>query len=581
MMNTWNSGPTLKNVTFHTNSAADWGGGMDNENGSTPSLTNVTLNGNSANTGGGMSNIQSYPTLTSVTFSGNSATTQGGAMHNNQSDPIVRNTILWGNSAPTGAQIHDHFNSAPVVNDSVVQDGYASGTNIITTDPLLGTLGNYGGVTETIPLQAGSSAINQGNPAFCPATDQRGITRPQGAACDIGSYEYYDGIISARETVRVSVDSGGLQGNLDSRLASISADGRYVAFYSNATNFVPGDTNGTYDVFVHDMQTGITKCVSVDSNGVLASNGGGSFNPSISDDGRYIAYYSNASNLVPGDTNAATDIFIYDMQTETTARVSITSGGVQANNSSSTLSISSDGRYIAFQSDATNLVPNDTNAAGDIFVHDLQMGTTTRVSVSSSGVQGNGGSHAPSISADGRYIAFTSLAANLVSGDSNGFEDIFVRDMQTGVTTLVSVSSSGTQGNGFSQDSSISADGHSIAFKSAASNLVSGGTSGAGIFVHNIQTGITTLVSVDSSGVQGNGYTQDPSISSDGRYIAFESHATNLVTGDTNGSPDVFVHDMQVGITTRVSVNSSGLQGNGSSIETFVSADGAILDSLL
>lgn len=580
-MNTWNSGPTLKNVTFHTNSAADWGGGMDNENGSTPSLTNVTLNGNSANTGGGMSNIQSYPTLTSVTFSGNSATTQGGAMHNNQSDPIVRNTILWGNSAPTGAQIHDHFNSAPVVNDSVVQDGYASGTNIITTDPLLGTLGNYGGVTETIPLQAGSSAINQGNPAFCPATDQRGITRPQGAACDIGSYEYYDGIISARETVRVSVDSGGLQGNLDSRLASISADGRYVAFYSNATNFVPGDTNGTYDVFVHDMQTGITKCVSVDSNGVLASNGGGSFNPSISDDGRYIAYYSNASNLVPGDTNAATDIFIYDMQTETTARVSITSGGVQANNSSSTLSISSDGRYIAFQSDATNLVPNDTNAAGDIFVHDLQMGTTTRVSVSSSGVQGNGGSHAPSISADGRYIAFTSLAANLVSGDSNGFEDIFVRDMQTGVTTLVSVSSSGTQGNGFSQDSSISADGHSIAFKSAASNLVSGGTSGAGIFVHNIQTGITTLVSVDSSGVQGNGYTQDPSISSDGRYIAFESHATNLVTGDTNGSPDVFVHDMQVGITTRVSVNSSGLQGNGSSIETFVSADGAILDSLL
>ena len=189
IMNVWNSEPTLVNVTFDTNSAADWGGGMDNERGSNSTLTNVTFSGNSANSGGGMSNYSSMPTISNVTFSGNWANTEGGAMQNIQSNPIVRNTILWGNNAPTGAQIHDHFNSVPVVSDSVIQGGYVSGSNIITADPLLGTLGNYGGVTETIPLIEGSSAINQGDLLYCPPTDQRGVTRPQGIGCDIGAYE--------------------------------------------------------------------------------------------------------------------------------------------------------------------------------------------------------------------------------------------------------------------------------------------------------------------------------------------------------------------------------------------------------
>jgi predicted outer membrane repeat protein len=217
MLNWNSSSPILTNVTFNGNSAGSDGGGMFNWNSSSPALTNVTFNGNSALVGGGMynyissnstlSNVTFYgntatylggggmyndgssPTLTNVTFSNNSATTFGGGMYNGAgSNPQIRNTIFWGNTALSGgAQISD-VSSTPIVNDSVVQGGYA-GTNIITTDPLLGTLGDYGGFTQTIPLLAGSSAIDTGNDDVCPNTDQRGVTRPQGAHCDIGAYE--------------------------------------------------------------------------------------------------------------------------------------------------------------------------------------------------------------------------------------------------------------------------------------------------------------------------------------------------------------------------------------------------------
>jgi predicted outer membrane repeat protein len=191
MFNWSSSSPALTNVTFSGNSAVV-GGGMYNYLSSNPTLTNVTFTNNSATTlrGGGMYNYQSSPTLTNVTFSSNSAFTTGGGMYNEVgSNPQIRNTIFWGNTATSGAQIYN-TGSAPVVSDSVVQDGYAGGTNIITTDPMLGALGNYGGSTQTIPLLSGSSAIDTGNDAICPATDQRGVIRPQGAHCDIGSYEF-------------------------------------------------------------------------------------------------------------------------------------------------------------------------------------------------------------------------------------------------------------------------------------------------------------------------------------------------------------------------------------------------------
>ena len=194
-MSNHQSHPTLLNVTFNGNIAVSRGGGISNIQ-SNPNLTNVTLNNNSAERGGGMSNESgnitmspSYPILTNVTFSGNSATTQGGGIYNFLLKPLLRNIILWGNDAPTGAQIYD-LSSTPVISDSVVQDGYAGGTHIITANPLLGSSGSNGGFTETIPLQSGSSAIDAGDDVNCPSTDQRGIERPQGNHCDIGAYEY-------------------------------------------------------------------------------------------------------------------------------------------------------------------------------------------------------------------------------------------------------------------------------------------------------------------------------------------------------------------------------------------------------
>jgi len=374
-------------------------------------------------------------------------------------------------------------------------------------------------------------------------------------------------------TIRVSVASDGTQANGGSFTPSISADGRYVAFASIAVNLVSGDTNGVQDIFVHDRQTGQTTRVSVASGGAQAN--GPSFDPSISADGRYVAFASLATNLVSGDTNNEQDIFVHDRQTGQTTRVSVATGGGQANLASSDPSISADGRYVAFESIASNLVSGDTNNTGDIFVHDRQTGATTRVSIGPGGTQANRGSLAPSISADGRYVAFHSSATNLVSGVTNGTTHIFVHDRQTGATTRVSVASDGTEGNSVSIKPSISADGRYVAFQSIATNLVSGDTNGTqDIFVHDRQTGQTTRVSVASDGTEGNSGSNDPSISADGRYVAFQSQANNLVSGDTGFITDIFIHDRQTGVTTRVSIAFDGTEANNVSSAPSISADG-------
>ncbi|MBO9384452.1 MAG: PD40 domain-containing protein, partial [Roseiflexus sp.] len=372
-------------------------------------------------------------------------------------------------------------------------------------------------------------------------------------------------------TTRVSVASDGTQANGGSFTPSISADGRYVAFASIAVNLVSGDTNGVQDIFVHDRQTGQTTRVSVASGGAQAN--GPSFDPSISADGRYVAFASLATNLVSGDTNNEQDIFVHDRQTGQTTRVSVATGGGQANGNSSNPSISADGRYIAFDSNASNLVSGDTNNTGDIFVHDRQTGATTRVSIGPGGTQANRGSLAPSISADGRYVAFHSSATNLVSGVTNGTTHIFVHDRQTGATTRVSVASDGTEGNSVSIRPSISADGRYVAFQSIATNL--GCTNGTQhIFVHDRQTGQTTCVSVASDGTEGNSGSNDPSISANGRYVAFQSQANNLVSGDTGFITDIFIHDRQTGVTTRVSIAFDGTEANNVSSAPSISADG-------
>ena len=356
----------------------------------------------------------------------------------------------------------------------------------------------------------------------------------------------------------VSVSNRGVQGNSWSAIeGSISSDGRYVAFSSAASNLVDGDTNKTYDVFVHDRETGQVSRVSVSSAGIQGNRH--SYQPFISASGRYVAFSSAASNLVPADTNEAIDIFVHDRDTGQTARVSVSSEGGQANRNSYQPSISADGRYVAFSSEATNLVDGDTNRADDVFVHDRENGQTRRVSVSNEGAQGNSNSMDPFISAGGRYVAFAADASNLVSGDTNGTYDVFVHDLLSGLTSRVSVDSAGREANGKnfgSRHPYLTGDGRYVTFGSFASNLVEGDTNGfVDIFVHDRESGETGRVSVSSQGVQGDYDSYSPSsISDDGRYVAFYSDASNLVAGDTNGCRDIFVHDRQTGQTERVPV---------------------------
>ncbi len=345
-------------------------------------------------------------------------------------------------------------------------------------------------------------------------------------------------------TSRVSVASDGRQGNFDSqtfRAPAMSADGRFVAFESSASNLVAGDTNGRYDVFVRDRLAGVTRRVSVGAGG-QANNGSDS--PAISADGRFVAFYSDASNLVAGDTNGRSDVFVRDRLAGVTRRVSVGAGG-QANSESFGPAISADGRFVAFYSYASNLVAGDTNGRSDVFVRDRLAGVTRRVSVGAGG-QANSDSFGPAISADGRFVAFDSSASNLVVGDTNGTFDVFVRDRLAGVTRRVSVGAGG-QANSDSLSPAISADGRFVAFESNASNLVAGDTNATDdVFVRDRLAGVTRRVSVGAGG-QANSSSGSPAISANGRSVAYTSNASNLVRGDTNGAQDVFVRDPLLG----------------------------------
>lgn len=384
-------------------------------------------------------------------------------------------------------------------------------------------------------------------------------------------------------TTRVSVASDGAQANASALDASISADGRYVAFRSLASNLVPGDTNNRRDIFVHDRQTGETTRVSVASDGSQATNN--SDYPSISADGRFVAFQSMATNLVTGDTNNASDIFVHDRQTGLTERVSLTHDEAQANKGSWYPSVSANGDMVAFQSYASNLIGTgeDTNGENDIFVRAIQSGSTIRVSKSSAGNQANGDSSWPSISLDGRFVAFSSDATNLVSEeDTNSAWDIFVHDLSSGETRRASVSSDGNQGEDDldSNNASVAWDGTSVyvAFESEAGNLVIDDTNDSiDVFVHIFVpglAGVTECVSVTNVGVVGNGISYRSSISADGRRVAFQSYADNLVNDDTLDFPDIFVHDRQTGTNERVSVSSVGEQGNEGSLYPSISANG-------
>ena len=317
------------------------------------------------------------------------------------------------------------------------------------------------------------------------------------------------------------------------------------------------------------------------------SGNGYSDNPAASGDGRYTVFASDATNLVAGDSNGTRDIFIFDNQTVTTRRLNLSRQGAQANGPSNRPAISTDGRFVAFESAASNLVLGDTNAFSDIFVVDSVTGSLSLVSVGSTGTQGNNSSFRPSISGTGRFVSFESTANNLtVPAVATGGSQIYLRDRDVSgsgifdtpgntTTILVSRSTAGVAGSGGSLQSVVSSDGRYVAFASDSANLVSGDTNASrDVFLRDRTLGTTIRASVSSTGGQGSGASRAPSISADGRYIAFDSSAPDLVAGDTNGVSDIFVYDRVAAATVRVSVSTGGTEA------ADPSASGAQLGSL-
>lgn len=422
---------------------------------------------------------------------------------------------------------------------------------------------------------------------------------------DNGANNVYDIVVTARDTAgnaatlpvaitvtdvdetairRISVDNSGAQGNGQSTNGAISLNGRYVAYQSNATNLVPGDTNGVGDVFLYDRQTGTVARISV-GDGALQSNGGSTV-PVVSQDGRYVAFLSAATNLVSGDTNGQTDVFVRDTQNQTTIRVNVNSNGDQATGGSAgseSLSMSPEGRYVAFHSRATNLVSNDTGGFADIFLRDLQTGQTTRVSnPGMGGTDTTSDSYSPQVIANGSAVFFLSFANTLVANDTNSTQDIFRN--KAGVIDRVNLDGASNQGNAIANYFAATPDGRYIAFQSSASNLVAGDTNGVhDIFRKDLQTGEIIRVSVADDGTQADKASYQVAISANGRYVAFQSDATNLVPGDTNKSYDIFVRDTVTNRTSRISVSDAKEQafganpaavGNADSSSPSISADG-------
>jgi Bacterial Ig-like domain/WD40-like Beta Propeller Repeat len=401
---------------------------------------------------------------------------------------------------------------------------------------------------------------------------------------------------AAGDVTLVSRDDSGAQGNGASNRPDISSDGRFVAFASSATNLVANDTNDVSDVFVRDLrpapgQETTIERVSVGSAGGQEGNGV-SLGPTISADGRYVAFVSGASNLVANDTNGKWDVFVHDRQTGANTRVNVSDSGSEANETSPSFpapTISDSGRYVAFLSSASNLVANDT-ISQDVFVHDRDKDgngvmdeagqiKTERVSQSSVGWSGNGSAWGYSMSTDGRYVAFYDGSSDLVAGDTDR-ADIFVRDRIRGTLQRIRVDCSFSLCNThLSNISSISDDGRFVAFQADATGILTGNSDGVDslddVFVYDRQTGTARRMSVNSCGTGANGgLPTNVAISSDGGYLTFQSKATNLVADDTNGVSDIFVRDLQGGTIERVSVGPAGVEADNGSSGPSISSEG-------
>jgi Tol biopolymer transport system component len=323
---------------------------------------------------------------------------------------------------------------------------------------------------------------------------------------------------------------------------------------------VADDSNGKTDVFRYDRATGETVCVSVNTDGLPGN--GRSFASGVSKDGRLVLFWSYASDLVGGDENGYADVFLRDMKTGTTTQLSRGWGGVQPNGGSWFPTMSDDGRYVAFESWASNLVIGDYNELQDIFVLDRRTGRTVRIGQPLFG-ESNDDSGGPQISPNGRWVAFESGASNIVGGDTNGTIDAFVVEWQRGTVIRASVNDGVEQGNGQSRSPMVTNNGR-VLFLSAASNLVPGDTNGAyDSFVRDVRRGKTVRVSLSSTGAQANYDSARGTIDPKGRYVAFGTWASNFVPGDTNASADVYLRDLARGTTVRLTAAHDGGLPNG------------------
>jgi Tol biopolymer transport system component len=352
-----------------------------------------------------------------------------------------------------------------------------------------------------------------------------------------------------------------------------------VVFVSGSTSLVPHDRNHAEDVFVHDRVAGTTRLVSAASDGSQADSD--SYHPRMSANGRYVAFDSTAANLVPGDTNGDSDVFVRDLRTGTTERVSVSVRGAQGNNASFGPSISADGRLVAFMSWADDLLPGSPHRRQVVYVHDRRTGAIELVSVNSDETA-NGHSWTAQISATGRYVAISSYATN--HGHTRSFTDAFLRDRRRGTTRVVSVAADGGKANMSSDTCGVSADGRYVAFVSWASNLVPEGTTvvpwrgpRSHVYVRDMRRGTTSLVDRSPDGSEADQRALGCSLSSNGRFVVFNSAAENLVPGDTNRCRDVFVWDRRTQQVTRVSVSRRGTQADRSSFSLAISANGQVV----
>jgi len=375
------------------------------------------------------------------------------------------------------------------------------------------------------------------------------------------------------EVVLVSCNASGVQADDEVGAPAISSEGRYVAFYGYATNLVPTGSSEP-QVFHKDLQSDVVKLCSANASGTTG-NGYAAW-PDISWDGRYVAFHSDSTNLV-GTAITATQVFRKDVQTGAVKLVSCNASGTPGDSYSQDVSISSDGRYAAFASPATNLGPTTTAFRTNIFRKDLQTNEVKLVSCNASGTEGDDDSEEAEISPDGRYVVFDSEATNLVPGGTT-HRQIFRKDLQTNEVKLVSCNASGVEGDNdivSLTDLSISSDGRYACFASYATNLVPGGTSGAQVFRKDLQTNEVMLVSCDASGTEGDDESYETSMSADGRYVAIESLASNLVPGGTSATySNVFRKDMQTGEMALVSSDYSGVEADDWSYQPAMAPEG-------